>query len=216
MKKDPYSGVARWYDKIFNSLNAGLVRKAIQLYPPVEQMSVLDIGCGTGSQLLAYQEAGCRLSGVDMSAAMLEVARDKLCPEADLHFQDASDLHFAGESFDLVTTTLVLHEMDPPVRSQVLREARRVLKRDGRILITDYHRVPLRFPRGWWIRVVSTLAEIAAGRRHYRNYRHFIRHGGLPELIAGQGLKLEQMKITGGGNLAQFLLSRESMVEMNN
>ena len=147
-----------------------------------------------------------------MSEAMLKVARDKLGTDPQLHLQDAEDLPFAEESFDLVTATLVLHEMDPPVRSQVLLEARRVLKVDGRILITDYHRVPLRFPQGWWIRVASTLAEIAAGRRHYRNYRHFIRHGGLPELIAGPGLKLEQIKITGGGNLAQFLLSKDSTV----
>jgi ubiquinone/menaquinone biosynthesis C-methylase UbiE len=142
---------------------------------------------------------------------MLNVAREKLDSEVQLYQQDAGDLAFAAESFDLVTATLVLHEMDPHVRSQVLEEARRVVKTDGRILITDYHRVPLRFPEGWLIRLASTLAEISAGRRHYRNYRHFIRHGGIPELISGQGLKLEQMKITGGGNLAQFLLSRSSM-----
>jgi phosphatidylethanolamine/phosphatidyl-N-methylethanolamine N-methyltransferase len=75
---DAYRRAARWYDSIFGRLNAGLRGLGLKMLPPREGMDVLDVGCGTGIQLAAYQQAGCRVSGIDTSQAMLNVAHRRL------------------------------------------------------------------------------------------------------------------------------------------
>ncbi len=69
--QDAYRHVARWYDRIFGGMNAGLRGIGLKMFPPREGMEVLDVGCGTGIQLAGYQHAGCRVTGIDTSPAML-------------------------------------------------------------------------------------------------------------------------------------------------
>ncbi|WP_424074371.1 class I SAM-dependent methyltransferase, partial [Mycobacterium sp.] len=130
---DAYRRMARWYDSIFGRLNAGLRGLGLKMLPPREGMDVLDVGCGTGIQLAAYQEAGCRVSGIDTSQAMLNVAHRRLRERADLRLGDAARMPYPDGAFDLVLAATVLHEMPPEVRGTVLDEMRRVLRPDERV-----------------------------------------------------------------------------------
>ncbi len=47
----------------------------MKVYPPKEGMLVLDVGCGTGTNLSLYHEAGCSVFGIDSSPAMLAEAK---------------------------------------------------------------------------------------------------------------------------------------------
>ena len=69
--RDAYRRAARWYDRVFGGLNVGLRGLGLKMFPPHEGMDVLDVGCGTGIQLAGYQQARCRVSGIDASSAML-------------------------------------------------------------------------------------------------------------------------------------------------
>lgn len=62
---------------------------------------VLEVGCGSGVFLRAAADRGARVTGVDASAALLELAR-ALVPEAELHHCDMQFLPFADDSFDVV------------------------------------------------------------------------------------------------------------------
>lgn len=207
MSSDAYGRVAGFYDNIFDSVNAGLRAVSLKMFPPVTGMAVLDVGCGTGSHLLLYQQAGCEVYGIDMSPGMLKVAREKLGETAELHLGDASNSPFSDAQFDLISTTLTLHEMSPAMRISVLNEMKRILKPDGHILLIDFHPGQIWFPKGWLFKIFITLSEIGAGRDHFRNYRHFMKQGALPTLIAEQGLLVENKKIVSGGNMALFLLT---------
>jgi demethylmenaquinone methyltransferase/2-methoxy-6-polyprenyl-1,4-benzoquinol methylase len=171
-------------------------------------MRVLDVGCGTGSNLKLYQQAGCDVYGIDMSPSMLQVARQKLGDRANLHLGDASDMPYDDGTFDLITASLTLHEMPGVVRTGVINEIIRTLKNDGRILLIDFHPGPIRFPKGWVSKSIITITEIAAGREHFKNYRDFIARKGLPPLCAAHGLIVDKEKIVTGGNLALFLLRK--------
>lgn len=211
MNQDAYGRIARWYDTIFDSMNAGLRAVGKKMFAPSEGMTVLDVGCGTGSHLLAYQKAGCEVYGIDMSPAMLKIAQKKLGDQAKLYQGDASKMPYDDDLFDLITTTLTLHEMAPETRDAVLGEMKRTLKPDGRLLLIDFHPGSLRFPKGWLFKIIITISEIAAGREHYKNYRQFIRNQGLPALIEAHHLAIEKQRIVSGGNMALFLLSLETL-----
>lgn len=107
--------------------------------------AVLDVGCGGGYALveLARRFPGVRCVGIDVDETSLRMAR-ALIQEHGL--QDRVEVrHVEGDrwpadldgQFDLVTTFLVLHEIEPRLKAGVLAQAARALKPGGQVLIFD-------------------------------------------------------------------------------
>jgi ubiquinone/menaquinone biosynthesis C-methylase UbiE len=205
MERDPYRRIANWYDRVLEPMNAPLQAIGLKMHPVEPDAGVLDVGCGTGSYLARYLEVGCRAFGIDASPAMLDQAERRLEGRADLRLGDATRLPYDDDSFDLVLATMFLHELDPPVRETALSEMARVVKPDGRVLVIDFSKGRLR-GKGLVSRGLSLAAEMAAGRTHFRNFRAFMRSGGLPPLLGPTGLTVQQERTVSGGNLAVSLL----------
>ena len=210
MTIDPYRRVAFFYDRLFEPMNRGLRVLGIRMFIPPRGGAVLDVGCGTGIHLEMYQKYECGLYGIDTSPSMLELAKSRLGESAELCLADAIQLPYDAGFFDLVLCMLALHEMDEKVRGIVIGELERVVKSDGRILLIDFHAGNPRPLKGWFSKLVILLSEVAAGRTHFRNYRHFISFGGLPALIADSQLEIEEEKIVGDDTLALYLLRANS------
>lgn len=102
--------------------------------------SLLDLGTGTGQMLQLLAPRARRAIGLDISPAMLAVARARLEAAGLRHVQlrqgDLYALPADLARFDLVILHQVLHYMDDPARA--VREAARVLKPGGRIVIVDF------------------------------------------------------------------------------
>lgn len=103
---------------------------------------VLELGFGQGTDLAQYARAGARVAGVDLSPKHFEIAQtrfrevEKVVPR--LVIGDAEALPFADESFDHIHSFGVLHHSPDLPRS--LREARRVLRPGGTMMIGLYYR----------------------------------------------------------------------------
>lgn len=110
------------------------LRVALQLVPK-KPKRVLDIGCGEGYflQLLAKEKIGRELFGADLSRKALESAKRNV-PVAFTKLADARKLPFKGNFFDCVSALELLEHFSKP--EEVLAEARRVLARDGTLLIS--------------------------------------------------------------------------------
>lgn len=95
---------------------------------------VLDIGCGTGSSLAALKEKyGIVPYGIDASESVLSLA-SKNHPEFELAHGNAYALPYPDSFFDVVMMECVLTLLDDPAAA--LSEASRVLKKDGRLIIS--------------------------------------------------------------------------------
>ncbi len=115
---------------------------------------VLEIGVGTGRNLEHYSQ-GIRLTGIDISAPMLDIARQRareLGQEVDLRVGDAQALEFADETFDTVVSTLSLCSI--PDDRKAISEAKRVLRPGGRLLLLEH----VASPR-WPVRTVQQLLD---------------------------------------------------------
>ena len=111
--------------------------------------SFLDLGTGTGRLLELFAPLYQRGVGVDLSTAMLAVARTNLSRAGVGHAQirqgDIYNLNLPRDSFDLVTIHQVLHYLDDPARA--IAEAARVLRPGGRLLVVDFAPHELEFLR---------------------------------------------------------------------
>jgi ubiquinone/menaquinone biosynthesis C-methylase UbiE len=190
-------------------MNKGLRLVGIRMFRPSKGMNILDVGCGTGSHLELYKRYQCDLYGLDASQSMLKVARERLTDSAQLDFGSATDMPYGDEKFDLVISMLTLHEMSPETRSVVLDEIKRVIKKDGRILLIDYHPGPYQPLQGWVSKTIIVFAELAAGREHFKNYRHFMANGGLSTLANQHALKIEKQQILAGGTFSIYLVGQD-------
>jgi ubiquinone/menaquinone biosynthesis C-methylase UbiE len=203
---DRYERAARRYDRFIGPLVAGAHATALEMASPREGMQVLDVGCGTGAQLSAYRDAGCHVSCVDLSPGMLEMARRRLGPKADVREGSGTEIPFPDGAFDLVTISFVLHEVAATDRGAILDEIRRVVRQDGRVLVIDFRRGPYQGLGGLVKRALIMAIEIAAGRGHWRNHRDFLRGGGLESLAHEHGLSIRDQRFRGGGTLGVTLL----------
>ncbi len=206
MNEDPYRRIAGVYDRLFEGMNQGLRVLGFRMFIPPRGGAVLDVGCGTGAHLEMYRRYGCKLFGLDASEAMIGLARTRLGESAQLRRGDAVHMEYEAKSFDLVICMLALHEMDQGTRAAVISEMKRVVKSDGRMLLIDFHAGKPRPVKGWYAKFVIFLSEVGAGRRHFRNYRHFMAVGGLPRLIADNQLRIEKHKVVGDDTMALYLL----------
>ena len=86
--KDPYKKISKVYDKFIEPPTVVLRKIMLKMFPPKEGMRVLEIGCGTGTNLKLYQKAGCEVYGIDLSPSMLKVASNKLGEQARMATQN--------------------------------------------------------------------------------------------------------------------------------
>lgn len=105
MTPRPFSLLAEVYDAIMSDVEYGAWADFIldaALGAGTEVGSVLDLGCGTGNSSAPFAQLGLPVTGVDLSAEMLEVARHKL-PQATFVQGDFTSFDL-GQTFDLVTS----------------------------------------------------------------------------------------------------------------
>ena len=91
---------------------------------------ILDVGCGTGANLKMLADYG-NAEGVDISPQAVEFCRERGLDSVKLGA--AEQLPYENDSLELVTALDVIEHLDDDVAG--LREMRRVLRRDGRVLL---------------------------------------------------------------------------------
>ena len=131
--------------EVYDSGHAGIYEMCKDDYPPIlEELrassfeTLLDVGCGTGPmlELLSAEYPDAILTGLDLTPAMIEVARAKRLPNARFVVGDAEDLPFPDASFDVVICANSFHHYPNP--QAFLSGVARVLTPQGRLVLRDY------------------------------------------------------------------------------
>jgi ubiquinone/menaquinone biosynthesis C-methylase UbiE len=98
--------------------------------------NLLDVGCGTG-RFLSALPARYTTTGVDVSAGMLDIARQK---GLEVEQASSAELPFEDKSFDVVATFAVLHHLiDPDLVRASIREMVRVARSGGAVIVWDHN-----------------------------------------------------------------------------
>lgn len=99
-----------------------------------KDMSLLDLGCGTGRDARMVATSGMHYVGVDLSEGMLGVARENN-PNEKFIKMDVTDLDFGEGEFDVVWASAVLLHLDEDDLAKTMKEIRSVLKNDGYLYV---------------------------------------------------------------------------------
>lgn len=142
---------AKLYDGVVEMLflgTADIMRR--QVIPPIsrflkgkekENVKLLDVACGTGRILkqihLAHPKI--KLFGLDISPYYINFARDFLkdLPNVSLINENAENIPFQDEYFDIITCVYLFHELPRNIRKEILSQIYRVLKPGGLLVIED-------------------------------------------------------------------------------
>lgn len=159
---------------------------------PQELPPVLDLCCGTGRQAAFLHGLGFCVHGLDLSPAMLDVARKTTPAEIQYRLADATETGLPDAAFGCVCISLALHEKNPHTREAILAEAMRLLLPGGSLVLLDYRlpesglgRASMRF---------ASMIERLAGQAHYAHYRQFLAGGGIRALLGASRLPFRRME----------------------
>ncbi|MCI0460922.1 MAG: class I SAM-dependent methyltransferase [Gemmataceae bacterium] len=133
-----YNDIAPQYDRWVGYFEKVLVGAGRRWACAQAAGEVLEVAIGTGRNLVFYPEE-VRLTGIDLSPAMLVIARQRageLGRQADLRVGDAQALDFADARFDSVVCTLALCCI--PDDRKAVAEMQRVLRPGGRLVLLDH------------------------------------------------------------------------------
>ena len=176
-----YHYSARFYDALLSPFITPIRKRVLTLVRKYRYRSILDVCCGTGDQLKLLRQHGFEGEGVDLSDAMLAVARQGAAP-ANCIREDATQMHHGDRTFDLVMTAFALHEKEHTTARKIVEEMYRVTAEGGDMLIVDYEISP---ETSRFARMMITFIERIAGGEHYQNFKAYNHRGGLPALLSG-------------------------------
>ena len=206
--KSIFKMLAPFYDAIALPL-LRVRRQVVALTTARSGTRVLDIATGTGAQAFAFAKQGCKVTGIDLSEAMIGVARRKN-RYANLNFEvgDATSLPFDDGSFDISIISFALHMMPLSISEKVLNEMNRVTRPGGNIVIAD-----LALPKSGMSRFLIYHLFRLYDDRHYQAFLKL----GLEELLK-KTIKIDQeismlfggVRIIKGTGLLKEQLSAQS------
>ncbi|BAY31970.1 UbiE/COQ5 methyltransferase [Nostoc carneum NIES-2107] len=99
---------------------------------------ILDLCCGSGQATQFLVKLSQNVTGLDASPLSLKRAKQNV-PSASYVEAFAENIPFADSEFDVVHTSVALHEMEPQQLRQIISEVYRVLKPGGVFTLVDFH-----------------------------------------------------------------------------
>lgn len=160
---------------------------------------VLEVAVGTGLNLPLYPE-GARVVGIDLSPAMLEIAKQRATQArcfVELREGDAQALPFPDSSFDTVVCTLSLCNI--PDLDRAIGEMARVMRADGRLVLVDHVRSENKL-----VLAIQKVIEFVTRRTEGENMtRRPAAH------LAAHGLEIEEIERFKWGGMVERLVARK-------
>lgn len=218
--RQDYNTIAEHFSKTRNFVWEEL--KSLSQYSFVGER-VLDLGCGNGRLLEIFKDKNIDYIGIDSSEKLIEIAKKKY-PKAKFQKADALNLPFPANYFDKVYSIAVLHHI-PSVkfRLRFLKEAKRVLKPEGLLILTVWNLWQQKFLKYhlkfFFLKLIKKSKldfkdifypwKNQAGEVVTRRYVHVFSKRELKKLVKKSGFKTKDIWIWGKAQRSNIFLIAE-------
>jgi len=188
------------YDKGIRILTLGRLGKAYdRLTSHIRKgQKILDLGCGTGALTIRAAQKAAKVKGIDINSQMLEIAQNRateanLAQNVELCEMGVAELGGEeSESYDIVMSGLCFSELTEDELLYTLREAKRILKPEGLLLIADEVR-PKSISKmilNWLIRIPLVTITYLITQTTTKAVKN------LPEKVEKAGLAIQSIKLS--------------------
>ncbi len=188
------------YDKGIRILTLGRLGKAYdRLTSHIRKgQKILDLGCGTGALTIRAAQKAAKVKGIDINSQMLEIAQKRaaeanLAQNVELCEMGVAELGGEeSESYDIVMSGLCFSELTEDELLYTLREAKRILKPEGLLLIADEVR-PKSISKmilNWLIRIPLVTITYLITQTTTKAVKN------LPEKVEKAGLAIQSIKLS--------------------
>lgn len=199
-----YAGL---YDRFTDYVVGSGLRQAVftRLTDERNLGEVVEFGCGTGFFTRAVAGNAASVLATDISEAMLAKARANLGAFGNIVFRktDCESFSNRGDCFDTVLMANIIHVLASP--TEALAEARRVLRKNGRLLVVTYTDHGLDFLQVADVALRFLTSFGMPPPYGLKNYAP----SELEAVVAGSGFRTEALEVIGGNVRALFLQARK-------
>jgi SAM-dependent methyltransferase len=183
------------YRSIIDPLLSRLHKSVVEHIEPSQR--VIDIACGTGALSIAAARKATYVTAIDLSEDMIITARRGALKQRiyNIRFEicDASDLSaYKDRQFDVAVTSMSIHQFNSDFAIKVISSMKRI---SPVVIIADYNH---HMPRGYGRQIALGIERLAGGD-HYRNFRDYIRKGGIHWFARETGLFIRSEVTVSGG-----------------
>jgi 2-polyprenyl-6-hydroxyphenyl methylase / 3-demethylubiquinone-9 3-methyltransferase len=187
---------SRWWDADgesrplhdLNPVRFGYIAERVSL----DSVRAVDVGCGGGLLSESLARAGASVIGIDLAAAVLDVARLHLLESGlEVDYRETSVESLAatlGAQFDVITCLEMLEHVPDP--ASVIRACSDLLKPGGRLFVSTLNRTPQSFATAI-VGAEHVLRLLPRGTHHYAQ---FIKPSELAADLRAAGLQLEDLR----------------------
>jgi ubiquinone/menaquinone biosynthesis C-methylase UbiE len=196
-----------YFDKNVDSFSGSRNR----LWPEFEELKkymkggekILDLGCGNGRLFELFKNRNVKYTGVDTSVEFIERAKEKYGDYFVV--ADAFNLPFSDNSFDSIWAIAFFHHIPSKhLRLKILKEIKRVLKKDGKIIATCWNFYQLHYLRillKFTFRKLFGLSRLdfkdvllSPKKLKIQRYYHAFTKKELKKLFQKAGFKIEELR----------------------
>ena len=106
-----------------------------------EALHFLDLGCGDGNSVKFFRKhfPKAKITGIDVSEDSINLAKTRNIENAVFTAYDGAHIPFADNTFDVIFIATVMHHIDHALHVGLMTEARRVLRKGGRLYIFEHN-----------------------------------------------------------------------------
>lgn len=192
---DKFSKIAsRWWDpfgpvKTLHDINP-LRLKFILQYCNLENMDVLDVGCGGGILSEAMAEQRARVHAIDLNEKLIEVAKFHLFESKfNIHYQCRAleEIAESAASYDVITCMELLEHVPDP--ASIIRQCAKLLKPNGFLFCSTLNR---NF-KSWFFSIVMAEHVLEMIPKGTHSYESFIKPSELFKVANHAGLELKDL-----------------------
>ena len=131
-----YKGFPLWFNKLVARIKDNTLKKLLKHVLPIDNLNVLDIGCGSGRYVKILSDLGAKVTGIDISKRIIDRCKHNY-PNIQFFNSSLQNFKFNSDKFDLILSSTTLQHIPDNEKKEAFKKISNLLNDKGSLLIIE-------------------------------------------------------------------------------